>query len=156
MLAAGCLFLSAASWAQGYRLDGNTVVTDANVTFKPGTAQLAPAATPALEAIKKYLADKSYISTLRIEGHVANGGNIQSLSEQRAVAVAKWLIAHGTDCTRLLPIGFGDTKPAFDDAAPGEDNRNTRIVFVNAALRGHAIGGMPMDGGGHATGDPCR
>jgi len=30
-----------------------------------------------------------------------------------------------------------------------------RTLFVNAALRGKAIGGMPVDGNGQVAGDPC-
>jgi hypothetical protein len=32
---------------------------------------------------------------------------------------------------------------------------NRRISFFNAGLRGRAIGGMPLDGGGQLAGDPC-
>jgi OOP family OmpA-OmpF porin len=33
--------------------------------------------------------------------------------------------------------------------------QNRRTLFVNAALRGRPIGGMPVDGGGRVGGDPC-
>ncbi|MCX5748100.1 MAG: hypothetical protein NT062_37045 [Proteobacteria bacterium] len=33
---------------------------------------------------------------------------------------------------------------------------NRRSEFVNAALRGRAIGGMPADGGGADAGDVCK
>jgi OOP family OmpA-OmpF porin len=74
----------------------------------------------------------------------------QARSEARALAVAKALVKAGVDCKRVLPVGFGASKPAFEDAS-----KNTRMVFENAALRGHAIGGMPVDGGGKVAGDPC-
>jgi outer membrane protein OmpA-like peptidoglycan-associated protein len=57
----------------GYRLEGNQVVIDKPILFKTGTAVLQPVSDSALQIIKKYLDDKSYISTLRIEGHIAAG-----------------------------------------------------------------------------------
>ncbi|MBP6608828.1 MAG: carboxypeptidase regulatory-like domain-containing protein, partial [Deltaproteobacteria bacterium] len=33
--------------------------------------------------------------------------------------------------------------------------QNRRVAFVNAALRGRPIGGMPIDGGGKVAGDLC-
>lgn len=68
------------------------------------------------------------------------------------MAVARALIGKGVDCHRLVVVGFGDTKPVAAPPAPG----NTRIEFVNAALRGRLIGGMPEDGGGRIAGDPCQ
>ena len=95
------------------------------------------------------LADKSAITLLRVEGHVV-GKDAQARSELRAMAVAKALVKAGVDCHRLLAVGFGASKPAFEDAA-----QNTRMVFANAQLRGHAIGGAPVDGGGKVAGDVC-
>ena len=106
-----------------------------------------------------YLADKTYISTLRIEGHTDDRGDAganQALSEKRALAVAKALVAKGVDCKRLLPVGFGANKPIRPNDTPEGRAQNRRMDFVNAALRGRAIGGMPVDGGGVVAGDPCR
>lgn len=137
--------------AQSYQLSGNEVVPAQSVSFKPGTPTLTKEGIAALETIKSYLQDKTYISLLRVEGHVSGSSNDQSLSESRAFAVGKWLAAQGIDCSRLLVVGFGDTKPAGN--TPAENNR---ISFINAALRGHLIGGMPADGGGKMAGDICQ
>ena len=133
-----------------FQIEDNALVLPGPVRFETGTATLHADAEPALVTIQAYLEDKSYITTMRIEGHVRDGGaSAQALSEARALAVTAWLVAHGVDCQRLLPVGFGDTKPRFGDA---QDNR---IEAVNAALRGRLIGGMPADGGGRVAGDPC-
>jgi OOP family OmpA-OmpF porin len=92
---------------------------------------------------------------VRIEGHVADGDSKQILSEQRALAIANWLIKNGVDCKRLLAVGFGDTKPIAANDSP-EKATNTRIVFAMAALRGRAIGGMSLDGGGKTAGEVCQ
>lgn len=141
----------AAAITSGWEIRDNALVLPAPVAFESGSATLAPDADAALETIRTYLEEKTYISTLRVEGHVKDaGGDEQALSEQRALAVTGWLVGHGIDCKRLIPVGFGANKPAFGD------ERDTRIEAVNAALRGHAIGGMPVDGGGQVAGDACR
>ena len=103
--------------------------------------------------------NKSYISLVRIEGHVAFAANAEEnekLSDKRAMAVAKWLVAHEVECSRLLATGFGDTKPLSEDKTSEARTKNTRISIVNAMLKGQAIGGMPVDGGGWVSGDPCN
>jgi len=69
--------------------------------------------------------------------------------------VCKWLVEKGIDCKRLIAVGFGSTKPIASNDNPIDKARNRRIEFIPAALQGKAIGGMPLDGGGVVSGDPC-
>ncbi|MCK6548269.1 OmpA family protein [Myxococcota bacterium] len=158
VLALAPLVASAEPPARRFELSGNELVVPGAIVFETGGAALKPESEAALEHVAAYLADKTYISTLRIEGHTDGDGKPaeqQALSEQRALAVARWLVKKGVDCKRLLPVGFGGSKPvAANDSAEGKA-KNRRTSFVNAALRGRAIGGMPLDGGGQVAGDPC-
>ena len=140
-----------------FQLAGNTLVLPGPVAFETGTGVLLPDSEPALWTAVDYLTAKSYITLLRVEGHVGSGlgDGAQALSEERALAVARWLVANGVDCMRLIPVGFGDSKPIAEDTPEGRA-QNTRIELVNAMLRERAIGGMPTDGGGRVAGDPCR
>lgn len=145
-------------FAQDYKLSGNEVVLSTPIVFKTGTAELDPLSEAGLKAIKKYLADKPYISLLRIECHTDNSGTAagnQLLTEQRAWAISLDLISRGVDCKRLLPVGFGDRKPVADNSSSAGKASNMRVVLVNASLRGKPIGGMPVDGGGQIPGNPC-
>jgi OOP family OmpA-OmpF porin len=142
-----------------FELEGNMLKIPGPVVFKTDSDQLAPESSVVLEHVRNYLQAKSYISLMRIEGHLDGAGNsaaLQTLSEKRAMAVARWLVAHGIDCQRLLPVGFGSNKPIADNRTPEGKAQNRRISFVNAALRGRAIGGFPLDGGGKVAGDPCK
>ncbi|HEX2684500.1 MAG TPA: hypothetical protein VHL77_11230, partial [Ferruginibacter sp.] len=62
--------------AQDYKLEGNEVKTDQLVIFESGSDQVKPESMAALEIIKKYLTDKSYISLLRVECHTDNSGDV--------------------------------------------------------------------------------
>lgn len=141
-----------------FKLEGNELKLPSPVTFKAGTDQLDDASTPGLEHVAAYLKAKRAITTLRLEAHTDNDGDpaaLQALTEKRSLAVTRWLVEHGADCKRVLPVGFGATKPvAGNDTAEGKA-KNQRITFINAALLGRAIGGLPLDGGGKVAGDPC-
>lgn len=142
-----------------YKLDGNEVRVEGSIIFAGDSAHLLPESDKALDAIKTYLDDKKYITTLRIEGHTDAGRDAeagQTLSEKRSLAVARRLVEKGVDCKRLVAVGFGDTKPVAPDDTPENKAKNRRISFVNAALNGHLIGGMPADGGGKPAGDACE
>jgi OOP family OmpA-OmpF porin len=142
-----------------FELDGNTLKLPGPVNYETGKATVKTESEPALAHVKAYLDDKQTITMLRIEVHTdAQGADDwnQRLSEQRALAVAQWLVAHGVDCKRLLPVGFGESRPIADNTTAEGRAQNRRTMFVNAALRGRPIGGMPVDGGGKVAGDPCK
>ncbi|MFO0746843.1 MAG: OmpA family protein [Myxococcota bacterium] len=141
-----------------YELDGNNLKVPGPVLFETASDVLKPESDAVLAYVQGYLAAKDYITLMRIEGHSDSTGSEamnQKLSERRALAVARWLVGHGVDCKRLIPVGFGSTKPVGDNATPDGRAQNRRMVFANAALRGRMIGGMPADGGGVVAGDPC-
>jgi len=143
--------------APKFELDGNNLKTPP-VTYNTGKATLKTESAAAIARVAAYLEAKTYISTLRIEVHSDSMGSDeanQKLTEARSLEVAKALIAKGVDCKRLIAVGFGETKPAADNDTPEGKAANRRTLFVNAALRGKAIGGMPLDGGGVVAGDPC-
>ncbi len=140
-----------------YEIKDNELVVPYVIAYEKST--LKPESAEAINYVKGYLADKSYISTLRIEVHTDSMGGTESnqlLSEKRALGVAKALVAKGVDCKRLLPVGFGETKPRADNTTPAGKAQNRRTTFVNAGLRGKAIGGAPLDGFGKVAGDPCN
>lgn len=151
--------LSFFAYAQEYKLEGNEVVLNKPILFKTGTSELLPESKEVLVIIKNYLAAKSYISLLRVEAHLDNTGDEQKnqvLTEKRALAICKELVAIGVDCKRLIAVGFGSTKPIADNNTIEGKGANRRVSFINAALRGKLIGGMPADGSGKIAGEVCN
>jgi OOP family OmpA-OmpF porin len=142
-----------------FDLENNALKLPGPVLYETGSDKLKPESDPVLAHVKDYLDAKSYITLLRIEVHSDAQGNSQynqTLSEKRALAVARALVGRGISCTRLIPVGFGETKPIAPNTTAEGRAQNRRTLFVNAALRGKPIGGMPVDGGGKVAGDPCR
>jgi OmpA-OmpF porin, OOP family len=151
-------FVSIFSFAQSPKIQDNKLVLDKAVSFKTGSTELTDEGKEALTQVRDFLIAKDYITTLRVEGHTANDGiegANQILSEKRALAICLWLMDNKIDCKRLIAVGFGSTKPVADNSTPAGKSENRRIEFTIAALRGKAIGGMPLDGGGKVAGDLC-
>ena len=140
-----------------FTLEQGRLVLPGPILFEAGTAAIQKEAEPSLWVVVDFLEAKDYITKLRIEGHVdLPGEKGQTLSEQRALAVAKWLVAKGVDPKRVLPVGFGAYRPVEDNATPAGKAANRRIEFRPAELRGKAMGGLPLDGGGNPAGDPSK
>ena len=71
-------------------------------------------------------------ATLKVEGHTcARGTNAhnQRLSQQRAKAVADYLIQQGVSSSRILPVGYGETKPLVSNSSEANRKLNRRVEF---------------------------
>lgn len=129
------------------------------VDFDAGSDKLSPSSDAVLEIVRDYLDQSPEVTLLRIEGHTDNEGNPatnQTLSEKRALAVARWLVGAGVSCSRLIPVGFGQTKPVAPNDTPEQRGQNRRVAFVRASIHNKPIGGLMVDGGGQPAGNPCH
>jgi OOP family OmpA-OmpF porin len=125
------------------------------VQFQIGNPTLKPESDAILQPVKEFLDKHPEVTLLRIEAHTDNVGardfNLE-LSRLRALSVARWFVVHGINCRRLLPVGFGDTRPITDEQFEGRQ-KSRRIEFHNASINGTPLG--PLEGGGAVAGDPC-
>jgi OOP family OmpA-OmpF porin len=127
------------------------------IPFVTGKADLRPESDELLMMVKSFLDAHPEVTLLRIESHSDNRGSSQfnlELTRLRAFAIAQWLVAHGIECSRLVPVGFGETRPIIDERAGATRERSRRIEFHNAAIDGALTG--PIDGGGSVAGDACN
>jgi OmpA-OmpF porin, OOP family len=111
-----------------------------------------------LDSVALYMNFKTYISLLRIEGHLDQDrtpSEQQARTEKRALAVVRALAKRGIACDRLIAVGFGDSKPIAANDSPQGKAKNRRVEIRPAAMRKHAIGGLPVDGGGKVAANPC-
>jgi OOP family OmpA-OmpF porin len=95
------------------------------VLFKLATAELLPAARPALNKLATELKARPDLR-LRVAGHTDRVGEStknQLLSEQRAEAVKAYLVQAGVAAERLSTVGYGDARPLY----PAPDARNRRV-----------------------------
>jgi OOP family OmpA-OmpF porin len=142
-----------------FKLKGNQIDLPGPVVFETGSDVLRPESDEVLNVVHEFLQQSKDVTSLRIEGHTDSDGDDkanQALSEKRAMSVARWLTGKGDDCKRLVPVGFGETKPIAPNTTPDGKAQNRRTAFILAAKDGKAIDNLPLDGGGKSAGDPCK
>jgi outer membrane protein OmpA-like peptidoglycan-associated protein len=104
------------------------------VRFEQNSARIAKGKDSAdvLAAVAKVMIQHPEIKKLEVQGHTDNRGDTKAnkrLSEQRARAVVKALVAQGLDASRFTAVGYGDERPI--DSNTTEDGRksNRRVEF---------------------------
>ena len=102
-----------------------------NVFFETGKSEVKIDSYPELDRLIQLMMD---VPTLKIElsGHTDNVGNDEynlNLSQRRADAVRAYLTSRGVDKSRVLAVGYGESKPVdSNDTKDGRAN-NRRTEF---------------------------
>ncbi len=101
------------------------------IQFETGKAVIKPVSYPILDAITKVMVDNpSY--KMFIGGHTDDSGNDalnMTLSQNRADAVANYLIGKGVDPLRISATGYGESTPVDTNKTAAGRARNRRVEF---------------------------
>lgn len=115
------------------RLARDGRVATQGIYFATDSDRLRPESTPTLEEIGAMLKQHPGLR-LRIEGHTDAEGEAaynKALSERRAASVKAHLVKQsGIDAARLEAAGFGESRPAADNATPEGRQANRRVELV--------------------------
>ncbi len=113
-------------------IEMNASVTLKNVHFETNSTKLVPVSLVELDKLLQLLNENTQIKVL-ITGHTDNVGapadNLK-LSNNRAKAVADYLISKGIDAKRLTWKGLGETKPVADNKNEEGRAKNRRTEFT--------------------------
>jgi len=114
--------------------DFTTTTLSAETLFDFDSATLRPAGRDTLRNFAAQLAaaDVTYTSVL-VEGHTCSIGPAdynQGLSERRAAAVAEYLVSQGIRPDAIRQVGFGETRPAADNATRAGREQNRRVELT--------------------------
>lgn len=112
--------------------EGKSMQID-EIEFYPGTSEFLSTAEPKLKRLRDFLVLNANVK-IEIQGHVhAMGENTlagQKLSEARAKRVVNYLVDNGIDKSRLSSIGFGNTKPIFENPKFAYEEQANRRVEI--------------------------
>jgi outer membrane protein OmpA-like peptidoglycan-associated protein len=102
-----------------------------NVQFNKGSADLLAQSNAELNKLYTYLKANPNV-VIEISGHTCNTGSSKAnlkLSEERAKAVANYLVKKGIVSKQLISFGFGDTKPLVANITDENKQKNRRVEF---------------------------
>ncbi|MDW7695229.1 OmpA family protein [Flammeovirgaceae bacterium SG7u.111] len=111
--------------------EGQTIRLN-NVFFDTGLFELKPESNNELDKIYNLLIENPSME-IEVAGHTDNRGNPfdnKELSENRASAVRKYLIAKGIASERVTPVGYGHTVPLVPNINEGNRQKNRRVEFT--------------------------
>jgi outer membrane protein OmpA-like peptidoglycan-associated protein len=112
---------------------GLNIVLKKPILFQTGAAAIAPESVAIVEEVADFLKNRADLTAIEIQGHTDNGGTPltnQTLSQNRAQAVADALTRLGVDATRLTVKGFGDAKPIAPNTTEANRAKNNRVQLV--------------------------
>jgi OmpA-OmpF porin, OOP family len=113
-------------------LEGDSIVVRETIGFPHGKADIEPRSMDLLDAVAKIMNGTTAITRLTIEGHTDTTGdpaNNQPLSEERALAVKKYLEGKGVDSARLESKGYGSSQPVDTNDTEEGRAKNRRVEF---------------------------
>ncbi|MDX2015400.1 MAG: OmpA family protein [Myxococcaceae bacterium] len=102
------------------------------IQFEFNQATILPNSFFILDEVVDVLIRNPQVRQVRVEGHTDDVGGQefnQTLSENRSLAVVKYLVEHGVDATRLQAQGFGMTKPVASNKSEAGRAKNRRVQF---------------------------
>nr|MBS0037146.1 OmpA family protein [Saprospiraceae bacterium] len=115
--------------------EGIMVEFSSNVLFAFGKSSLSNEAQRNLDKLVKVL--NTYPDTdIEVQGHTDNVGSEsfnQTLSEQRALTVSRYLADKGINHNRLSIIGFGEMLPKYLNDTDENREKNRRVEFMITA-----------------------
>jgi outer membrane protein OmpA-like peptidoglycan-associated protein len=98
-------------------------------SFEVASAELSPSAQSALSSVATVLADYR-LSLITVHGYTDDSGDAafnQTLSEQRALAVARHLVSEGVAADRIVVVGHGAEDPLASNASQDGREENRRV-----------------------------
>ncbi len=107
---------------------------DYQITFEFNSATMTSDGEALLNKVAEGLQDiRSHVVVV---GHTDTQGDVaynQALSEKRAVAIKKALVAKAPSlANQLTTLGKGESEPKYNGGTPDDDQRNRRVEFVFA------------------------
>lgn len=118
----------------GAALAAGRPYTTRGILFDIGSDRLRPESTRTLTTIVEALTKAASVRVV-IEGHTDSTGEADDnlrLSSRRATAVVEYLVNHGIDRGRLVPVGKGESEPIVLNDSPEHRQTNRRVVIVDA------------------------
>jgi outer membrane protein OmpA-like peptidoglycan-associated protein len=114
------------------RVEARRIVITEAVYFESGETSIKGESLDVLDDVAQLLRDNVGIRKVEIGGHSDDQGpddfNL-ALSQRRMDAVVGYLVAKGVDGERLVPVGYGESRPVEPNDSEEHRALNRRVEF---------------------------
>jgi outer membrane protein OmpA-like peptidoglycan-associated protein len=111
-----------------------TLIMPGNITFPTAQSSVRADFYPVLDAVADVLKEYNK-TTISVSGHTDNVGRDDynlKLSQDRANAVAQYLVSRGVAGGRISAVGYGKANPIADNSTETGRSQNRRVeVLIN-------------------------
>ena len=114
------------------RLEEKIIITQ-KIHFEFNRSNIRPISYPILNDVVELLKRNPQIAQVRVEGHtdwVGGDAYNKILSQRRAQSVVNYLVQHGVERSRLVPVGYGESRPIADNNTTEGRAKNRRTEFT--------------------------
>ncbi|MGV6851907.1 MAG: OmpA family protein, partial [bacterium] len=112
--------------------DRGVVLTLGDVLFASGESSLRDSALEEIKTLAQFLQEYPD-QDVRVEGHTDSRGKAslnQAISQKRAEAVMDALVGFGVKESRLLAVGYGESRPVAGNETEQGRAKNRRVEVV--------------------------
>lgn len=136
------------------QVEDTRIRVDEKIHFEFDSDAISPVSEGLLQEIARVINENPQVLKIRVEGHTDSQGSAPynlDLSERRARSVVAALVQNGVDEARLVPEGFGLTRPIADNDTDEGRAKNRRVEF-NILERNDSLAANTGGQEGAATG----
>ena len=105
----------------------------APILFETNSDRLKSDVNTIMDTVVVFMLENPDVTKLEVSAHTDNVGsdayNLQ-LSKRRAATVVNYLVSHGVERKRLVPVGYGESRPLNKNATPQQREVNRRVEFM--------------------------
>lgn len=105
----------------------------APILFETNSDRLKSDVNTIMDTVVVFMIENPDVTKLEVSAHTDNVGsdayNLQ-LSKRRATTVVNYLVSHGVERKRLVPVGYGESRPLNQNATPRQREVNRRVEFM--------------------------
>jgi outer membrane protein OmpA-like peptidoglycan-associated protein len=112
---------------------GVMITLSGTLLFPNGEKEMSPIAKQNLDQVAHALAEQPASTTFEVAGHTDDSGSDKQnkqLADQRAKAVADYLIGSGIDPARIRTVGYGEDHPIASNDTPEGRAENRRVEIL--------------------------
>jgi outer membrane protein OmpA-like peptidoglycan-associated protein len=112
---------------------GVVITLSGTLLFPNGEKEMSPIAKQNLDQVAHALAEQPASTTFEVAGHTDDSGSDKQnkqLADQRAKAVADYLIGSGIDAARIRTAGYGEDRPIASNDTPEGRAENRRVEIL--------------------------